>query len=228
MNSQLSTLNSQLIQQCARCGRQHDGSGQVRRFVACVPQMADCGLPDCADVVERNRQEDAGRQERRQARCGKPRHSSLVTRHQGHPACPEPPLPRRSVTGPDLNHKDQQRQFVSSGAGSSDCEKMLELLWVGFQAYDPARQSRGEWISSHDLKFVHHIETPNSRASQLRGAESYEPHPLVSKHRLDIDCAVVDGKWSYSVCFIERSERLARERKKEEAAGRRSWCNGTR
>ncbi len=211
---------TETILQCGKCLRQHDGAGVLRRFVPGVPELVDCGRDDCAAVAEQNRLDDAGRQQRRvqrrQARRDVSRHPSRDTRHAIHPACPpERPLPRRSVMGPDLPHAEQQRQFVASGAGNSDCEKMLGLLWEGFRADDPDRQARGPWITSHDLKFQHHIETPNSRASQLRGADSYPAHPLVRKHRLDVDCAVVAGKWSYSICFVEHSERLARERAKE-------------
>ncbi len=128
-----------------------------------------------------------------------------------------PAAAERQLRPTDLPHRERQAAFVASGAAESDNERMLELLWRDFIPEDKERRSRGVWISTQELIHRHKINTPHSRASQLRGSETLVPHPLVVKWRLDIDqCSdpAVTGQTGscYSVCFVERSERLRRER----------------
>lgn len=136
-------------------------------------------------------------------------------------AIPEPrPLTQGIDLPPvvsELPHKERQRDFVAQGKGDGDNERMMELLCDGFDLFDAARVARGPWISKQDFIYKHHIATPNSRASELRGSETHVGHPLVNEYRLEIDQSsdkeITKQEGScYSVCFVEHSIRLARER----------------
>jgi len=120
-----------------------------------------------------------------------------------------------------LNHSEQQAAFVAEGRGEDDGERMLELLFApsaaglgdGFDVSDPARVSRGRWVRADDLIHVHRINTPHSRASELRGGtKTHRGHPLVLQFNLEIDQMMIGGFSCYSVCFKEHSERLKREK----------------
>jgi hypothetical protein len=120
-----------------------------------------------------------------------------------------------------LSHKERQREWVGQGKGDGDNERMMELLCQGFDLFDATRSARGKWISKQDFIFEHKILTPNSRASELRGSETHPGHPLVNEYRLEIDqCSdeEITGQSGscYSVCFVEHSLRLARERAAKE------------
>lgn len=132
-----------------------------------------------------------------------------------------PPADRRNAPE-SMAHKDQQSDWVSSGRGGNQNERMLEILWDGFVPQDPARLSRGRWVADAELIYQHRIGKPHSRAAELRGRTvTHESHPLVKLWRLDVDQssdASVTGiaGSAYSICFIEHSERLRREREKGE------------
>lgn len=195
------------IYQCPDCLRLYaDGIWKPFPFRAFVPESRACGANDCAAMAADLQQAERDRMARR--------------RRQARPI----PPPKRECRQPwkendedtrrpqGFSHAQEQSRFVAEGDGTSDCEKMLELLFgppdTGFRPDDPTRTSRGPWISSHDLKYTHGIETPNSRASQLRGSATLDSHPLVKQFDLDIDCRRNPAE--YSVCFKEHSGRRAR------------------
>jgi hypothetical protein len=231
--------STETIYQCARC-RRFFAEGRVIQISMSEGLAAarggnitsfDCHESDCVDRARQNSQEDEDQRQRwRARRCiavpRAPRRPAPDGRP--HPACPpERALPRRSVTGPDALFKagsspsENQLAYSTMGVGDSDCEKMLTLLFEKFDVIDPnradsERASRGRWIPRSELVHTHGIETPNSRASQLRGCDTIRSHPLVKRHRLDVDTKFLNGEWHYSICFIEHSERLAREQMKED------------
>jgi len=216
-------------------------SAEYEAFKAAEYPQGDCGRADCADHVQRNKSAEVAKTAKRVE--WRRTHGSRGPKRGASRA---PARPVRSFTGPvrsscpadteplepaGLSHQDEQRRFAAAGDGDNDCERMIEILFAGgdprvakdtdfFRPEDPERRSIGKWVSRQDLVHLHGIETPNSRASQLRGCKSYDPHPLVRRFRLDIDTDKVDGEWSYRVCFIEHSERLNREQKPDDGQAR--------
>jgi hypothetical protein len=233
------------IIQCEKCRRYVAGdsvfnflapsSAEYEAFKAAEYPQGDCGRRDCEEQVQRNKSAEAARTAKRVEwrrthgsrgpRRGSQASARPVRSFSGavRSSCPPDTEPMQPS---GLSHQEEQRRFMAAGDGDNDCEQMIEILFAGgdprraqdadfFRPEDPARQSIGKWVSRQDLVHKYGIETPNSRASQLRGCDSYDPHPLVKRFRLDIDSAKVDGEWSYRVCFIEHSERLKREQKQE-------------
>jgi hypothetical protein len=130
-----------------------------------------------------------------------------------HPACPpERPLPRHSVIGPDLSHRDHVRQFNAESAGRD--EVVLEDLKLGFDLEHP--RVPGQWFTGFYFFKVHGIKAANSCACRLR------KHPFITNNCLDIDSSQVPAAkrntnlernewWQYRICHQMDSERLKRE-----------------
>jgi hypothetical protein len=140
--------------------------------------------------------------------------TKLVKYHNSkpHPACPEPSLPRHSVIGPDLSHREHVRQF-DADAGGRD-EVVLEDLKRGFDLEHP--RVPGQWFTGFYFFKVHRIKAANSCACRLR------KHPFIVRNGLDIDSGQVPAAernanlernewWQYRVCHRMDSERLKRE-----------------
>lgn len=237
---QPSTLNSDgltgaapSVLQCGLCHRQHDGAGGLLPSRLCVPSIVECGREDCAAVMEqiladqrayllrvKARQRDVG-SKRKAGKAVRGASRPATFRSSCAPAEARNPLPVEREVEADLPHKERQAAFVAEGKGENDNEKMLELLFVGFNPADGSRRSRGRWIAADDLIHKEFINTPHSRASELRGSKTHVAHALVSRWRLEIDqCSDgavtghVAGASCYSVCFLEHSKRLERERAK--------------
>jgi hypothetical protein len=225
-----------IIFQCPECLRCFTSEGFVSHPLrAFVPALQACGAADCGGVQaawrEAQRAKEAANALRLKQWRDKRARGSKGEVRDARPSCDRggvwSPVKEneddlRRVDAPAvadlgtcaLSHAAEQARFVANGDGVSDCERMLEILFGdpdkgGFRVDDETRTSRGPWVSSHDLKYKHRIETPNSRASQLRGSGTLEAHPIVQRWRLDIDCRRNPAR--YSVCFCEHSERLAAE-----------------
>lgn len=209
----------QTLRQCTKCTRFFDGDqlvsltvfDMVSAFKNGQIQIFECGRSDCQAPSIR--------------RCPGPhRRNQTVSRRRSHYQSVKPSSDHLRGCPPEADdapentrtHAQNQAAFVAEGAGDTDNEILLNLLRRGFNENDPTRSSRGQWISTADLIFVHRIQTVHSRASQLRGSDSLKMHPFIAQYRLDVDSYKVNGKWGYSLCFIENSERLKRERKEDE------------
>ena len=181
-----------------------------------ITPLDGCGLADCADLKAARLEREKAHLQRFQ-RGGKKDCRTVAPKSA--PPSRAARLPYKENDSEPENvrsHAENQTAFVAEGGGDTNCERLLELLWQGFDVNDPTRTSRGVWISDDDFIYRHRIKNVHSRASQLRGSETLTPHPLVKQHRLDIDTKKMGDFWHYSVCFIEASERLARERDKAE------------
>lgn len=139
-------------------------------------------------------------------------------------------LPLRPASA-EPTHQERQRLFAAEGKGDNQNELMLDLLLKevhpefprGFDMAAVPRVGRGGWISKAELIHEHFIDTPNSRASELRGSETHPGHVLVNRWQLEIDnssdgsvTGQPGGVSCYSVCFREHSYRIARERQAEQ------------
>ena len=96
---------------------------------------------------------------------------------------------------------------------------MLEELLRTFDLHDATRTARSRWVTNAEWSERFGITRPNSRASQLNGSDTLQTHPLIKMHRLFVDSRVQPGTlqvWERSLCFVERSLHIARERKKED------------
>ena len=225
---------AQTIHQCTVCLRYFE-DGQVktagdllRQFgtlANCLEQFI-CGRHDCATVCRAHQQADVERRQRRIARRSAKADGNTEARFVRSPYAADEEREFRDIAAneppgvadphPQLAHGDEQARFSAEGDGVTDCNKMLDLLLKNFDANDSSRVSRGRWISNQDLIYVHKIPNAHSRASQLRGSETLPKHPFIEHHRLDVDTKWLAGGWHYSICFLEHSERLKREREKSE------------
>ncbi len=219
------------IWQCEKCLRYFDAAMTMieTKPPGVVPDSFRCAEPDCGDEAAKLLAQEALAAANRRQRKIDRRHA--VNTHGGRPVrearlpysedvrewqganAHEPPV---AAGRPQLAHADEQSRFSAEGDGVTDCNKMLAILAKKFNVADLSRTARGEWISNHALIYDYKIPNAHSRASQLRGSETLEQHPFIASHRLDVDTKWLAGGWHYSLCFIEHSERLKRERDKLE------------
>jgi hypothetical protein len=105
-------------------------------------------------------------------------------------------------------HEEQVRGFVSGGEATRRDKEVYELLAKSFDGLTP-----GEWVPSQRIREELKIEAVHSCASRIRlwsSMQGFDVDSHITK--------VVAGKqyWAYRICLEKDSERLARERKRDE------------
>lgn len=219
---------------CPNCERLYDANGAVLSPRLCVPVSKACGQNDCeevrkekadmAQVIRQSRQEVLTQREAQRKHCSSPNADKMHQRraralggecHRGMP--PEREDCERD--GSTLNQAEQQTRYANGDHAKSENERMLAELLRTFDLNDPTRTARSRWVSNKEWWDDFRIERPNSRASQLNGSRTIEPHPIIKMHRLRVDQRTRPGNGNVierSLCYIEHSLFLARERRKED------------
>jgi hypothetical protein len=167
-------MTSTTIQQCSRCRRFFvegeiisisigDGLAAARSGQL---EQCDCARPDCAAVAAANAQRDAERQRQVCRRSMQPARRQARS-NQPHPACPEPPLPRHSVRGPDAATgvygavaSPAQADFEASGAADNQNAVLIEFF------SDP--KTHGKLFPMVYLQEISGAQRMNNRAIDLR------------------------------------------------------------
>jgi len=221
-------VESPKVFSCPHCERLFDSNGVRLSPQLCVPVSQECGRDDCAGVLAakvaaaqaRVVSKVAKRRERRERQHCRTMHHGLKANNEGdcHRGMP-PEREDSEVDGHPLTHVSQQREFSTSDTAQSQNEAMLEELLRTFDLHDATRTARSRWVTNAEWSERFGITRPNSRASQLNGSDTLQTHPLIKMHRLFVDSRVQPGTlqvWERSLCFVERSLHIARERKKED------------
>lgn len=220
--------------QCPACERWFAGSGDWLSRRLCVPVMRDCGAQDCEMVavakaqriatIRQSHQEGLAQRRALRKGCSKGRPKQMHQRsnetdvtqcHRGMP----PERDYAEVNGSALSHKEQQVEFANGHEATPQNQLMLGELLKTFDLHDPTRTARSRWVTNKEWQERFGITRPNSRASQLNGSDTLEQHPIIKMHRLFLDSRIMPGTaqvWERSLCYVEHSLFLARERRKED------------
>lgn len=216
------------IFQCPNCQRQFTPEGFIRPRM-CVPIVQRCYQPDCAHeqqqlanrriaiALEMRERMAQGRARRLRQREQRQMHRRQTTTqaaecHRG--------MPPEQDDMMHQSHAEQQAEFANSLEARTQNEAMLGELLKTFDLHDATRTARSRWITNKEWHERFGITRPNSRASQLNGADTLEPHPVIKMHRLYVDSRIQLGTsqvWERSLCYVEHSLALSRERKKSDS-----------
>lgn len=131
------------------------------------------------------------------------RPSCKSSRSDAMPECPRgmpKELDDERCQVPSARRQVPEERPIEVGA-ATDAESLTQNEWFlqellkSFLLADATRSGTSRWISNAELLQVctqqipRGITRPNSRASQLNGSDTLEPHALMLEHRLFIECA---------------------------------------
>lgn len=181
-------------------------SGQ-RVFV--VPEIFQCGLPECAEIVEQNRRLDEARDQQRRQRLSNWRHQRDAGPHKKGKTCRPPAvaqgnrpyadkdLPAQSVQGPD--HQVAPGCQIGNPAveNLSESEKQELLRKDQEKALDKflRTENLGRWFTNFELQRVAPSGALHSVISRLRQRYRREGGEFI----LPKSRAVTASVWKYAV-----------------------------